>query len=192
MIVDINIKQLGSLVTELTELINECDEAELNIFNQLKEACVNWQDGNSVEFEGKMKNEKKYTQNFLGAIQKNKDALRFAYDEYKAIGNKLYANLEKKSAIIKAVDTCISNANDVIYELDRAERGFYYYELTLINNQRSNMYTVRDNLKTMKSKLNELYKKIENAEARIATKVSKLESSITFPEFDFSLDGRNG
>ena len=51
MIVDIDIKQLGSLAAELNTLIDECEEAELNIFNQIKDSCVNWHDGNSVVFE---------------------------------------------------------------------------------------------------------------------------------------------
>ena len=175
MIVDINIKQLGSLASELNTLLDECDEAELNIFNQLKDACINWQDGNSIVFEEKKKDEKEQTQSFFAALQKRKEVFSSIYDEYKAIGNKLYANLEKKDSILKAIDDCIDKANDVIYELDGAERSFYYYELGLINNQRDAVYKVRDDLKTFRKKINDLYTKISSAEERIKTKISKLE-----------------
>lgn len=175
MIVDIDIKQLGSLATELSVLLKECDEAELNVYNQLKDATINWQDGHSVVLEGKIKDEKKETQKFLAVLQNNQKVFQTVYDEYKAIGSKLYANLEKKEAIINAIDECVSRANEIIYDLDRAERSFYYYELGLINNQRSIMYNVRDELKSLKSKVEDLYKKIKSAEERISAKVAKLE-----------------
>lgn len=175
MIVDINIKQLGSLSTELRSLLNECDEAELNIFNQLKDACINWQDGNSVVFDEKIKDEKKQTQDFFAALEKNHDLFISIYNEYKSIGNKLYANLEKKEAVLKAIDNCIDNANAVIADFDGAERSFYYPEITSINSQRDAIIKVRDNLKTFRKKIEDLYKDVSKAEERIKTKIAKLE-----------------
>ena len=185
MVVDINIKQLGVLATELSDLLNECDEAQLNVFNQLKDSCVNWQDGYSVVFEEKVRDEKTQTQTFFAALQKNKNVFDKIYEEYKSIGNKLYANLKKKDEIMGAIDECIEKANEVISDLNGADRGFYYPELSTIDGQKSVIQDAKNKLSEMKKEYNELFNKIEKAEERIGTTVSKLED-IKMNKFSFS------
>lgn len=187
MIVDIDIKQLGSLATEMNSLIDEVEEAELNIFNQLKDATVNWQDGNSVVFEEQIRNEKKETRNFLVALQNNRKLYQTVYDEYKSIGNKLHINMEKKDAIINAIDDAIAKIDSALYEFDRVERSFYYYELGLINNERANLAGARKQLKELRNKVNDIYKKVKSSEERIASKIAKLEE-IKVSRFSFNIN----
>ena len=186
MIVDINIKQLESITMELSKLIDECEEAELNIFYQLKDVCFNWKDGNSLLFDEKIKNEKINTQVFLDAIQNKKDLFEYIYNEYKTIGNKIYYNLEKNDVIIKNIGICIAKLNSAIYELDSVDKSFYYEELTLINNKKNEIISIRNNLKSISDSIVSLYNRVLLIEGRIKAKISRFENiKINSFIFDF-------
>ena len=183
--IEVDIKQLGSLASELENLIDDYNEIQLNIFNQLKDSCINWQDGNSLIFEEKIRDEKKVSNNFYRALKSSKEVFQYAHDEYRSIGNKLKICLDKKNYIISAIDECISKADAVLSDFSGVTRSFYYRELNMINNQQSKITSCKINLQKYKSKIKDLYKKVELIEERIASRVNKIEQ-VSVANFDYS------
>ena len=187
MVVDVDIKSLGGFVDELNKLIDDYDELQLNLFNQLKISCSDWHDGNSVVFEEKIEAEKKQTASFLNALKKHKDVFEYAYKEYKALGNKIRINMDKKAAIIAAIDDAIAKTNNVLYEFYNVNRSWYYYELNLINGQQRELESVKNNLNYMKGQINVLYKKVASIESNVSSRIAKLET-IKVSKFDFAFN----
>jgi DNA repair exonuclease SbcCD ATPase subunit len=185
--VDVNICQIGNIVSELSSVIDEYEEAQINIFNQLKDSCNNWHDFNSLTFGEKAKEEKKTSADFLSALENSRKTFKYVYDEYKSIGDKLHFNMEQKDAIIDAIDQCISLANSAIDELNSINRSFYYHEIGMINSQRDQISSVRKELKSMKEKVNSLHKKVTNIEEKVASRIAKLEE-VKVNLFDFKFN----
>ena len=52
--IEVNVIDLKKEIDEITKYINEYEEIQLNLFNQLKESTINWQDGYSKQFESKI------------------------------------------------------------------------------------------------------------------------------------------
>ncbi len=182
--VEVDISRLGNIVQELKSLIDDYDVIQLNIFNQLKDSFTNWQDGNSITFENKIKDEKVSSDVFLVALESNREVFQYVYDEYKKIGNKLHINLDKKNSIMSTIDECLTCLDDILSDLNGVTRSFYYRELNLINNQRDIFTACKSNIQKLKNKIKELYKKVEMIEEKVSSQVARIEM-INVNNFDY-------
>lgn len=185
MVVDVNLKQIGNYIGQLSKLIDEYEEAELNVFNQLKDSCINWSDGNSLVFSDQINDEKKSTNLFLIALQDNLKIFEQICDDYRSIGSKIHFNLAKKDSIIAAIDDSIMKANAAISSLNSVNSSFSYSALGSIQSQRSAIESAKRALQNMREKVTTLYNKVKSIEDGLASKISKIEE-IKMATFKYS------
>ena len=187
MVVDVNLEQIGNYIGQLNKLIDEFEEAELNVFNQLKDSCVNWSDANSLVFSEQISDEKKSTNLFLIALQDNVKLFDYICDEYRSIGTKIRFNLAKKDSIISAIDDSIMKATSAISALNSINSSFNYSALGSIQSQRSAIESAKRTLQNMREKVTTLYNRIKNIEDNVASRIMKIEEiKMTNFRYDFN------
>lgn len=184
MTVDVDIEQIGNYIGQLNKVIDEFEEAELNIFNQLKDSCINWSDANSLVFSEQISDEKKSTDLFLIALQDNVKLFDYVCDEYRSIGTKIRFNLDKKDAIISAIEDSITKANAAISAINSVNSGYGYAALGSIHAQKSAIESAKRTLQTLKIKVNTLYNKVKGIEDNIASRIAKIEE-IKMADFNY-------
>lgn len=184
--IEVNITELKNNINNLNGLIDEYEEIQLNLFNQLKDSCINWQDGNSIAFDEKMYLEKQESNLLLQNLRNQKKIYNLIYDKYSELGNKIRCNLNNKTTLLKVIDNCYNQASQIINEFNLIDRSFYYYEQYSISNQREKIVDTRNKLSEIKTTTYEIYDKIEQIEEEINAKIKELET-IKINSFDFNL-----
>lgn len=182
--IDVNVGNLKENIDKLQSIIDKYENTQLNIFNQLKESTVNWQDGNSIKFENSIYLEKKESNLFLQSLQNKKDIYDYICKKYGEIGNKIECYLNNKSSLLNAIDICYNETVNILNEFDKINTDFYYKEQDAIFLQKQKIKEVREELKTVKSLTSQLFIKIENIEKNIKEKIVTL-NEIKINAFDF-------
>lgn len=184
--VEINVSDLKNEIVELNSIINDYEEVYLNLFNQLKNSCINWQDGNSVVFDDAIQIEKRETEDVLKSFKNKKQIYDYLFTKYNEIGHKVKCNLNNKSGVIQTIESCKYQVISLINEFNYIDTSFYYPEQYSIFQQRDRIVGVRNSLETLKNDVNQLFKKIENIENTVSGKIKKLEQ-IRINSFDYKL-----
>lgn len=179
---EINTSELKKHVTDLESLLKDYDEIKLNLFNQLKNSVMNWQDGNSLLFDNAMYIEKQEAENFYESLNQKKELFQTIYEKYCDIGKKIECKLGNKNALIRTVDYCISYANNAISELGSVDSS-----VVSVSGFKSSIEGVKRDLEDVKQKLVSMFDRIEQAEVEIKSKVRELEEN-HIPDFIFSFN----
>ncbi len=183
---EIDTTKLKSSISSLEALLNEYEEIKLNLFNQLKNSVINWQDGNSIQFDNAIYVEKQEAEKFYDSLVNKKELFQTIYDKYSEFGKKISCKLGNKTALLRTIDYCINYANYAINEFNYIDTGFSYGELNSIMNQKGKIEQVKTDLTALRSQVSEIFNKIENIEVEIRGKVRELEEN-HIPEFIFTL-----
>lgn len=185
-IIDVDLEELNNNIIELTTLINEYENIKLNLFNQLKDSCINWQDSNSIQFDNEIYLEKQESDLFLQALKSKKDLLELIHSKYHEFGNKIKCNSNNKNSLLGKIDDCYNKAQSIINSFNYIDRSFYYPEIYSISLQKDVIVGIRDKLSTIKTQTVNLFNKIENIEKEVKNKINALET-IKINDFDFYL-----
>ncbi len=185
-IIDVDMGELSNNIMGLTALIDEYENIKLNLFNQLKDSCINWQDGNSVKFDNEIYLEKQESDLFLQALKSKKEIFELVYTKYHEFGNKIKCNLNNKNSLLGQIDDCYNKASNIINSFNYIDRSFYYSEIYSISLQKDVIVGVRNKLSTIKTQVVNLFNKIENIEKEVKNKINALEA-IKINDFDFYL-----
>lgn len=180
----INCTEVKSQIDSLTALFQELDEIELNIFNQLKDACINWQDGYSTAFDEKVYLDKEESDLLLQFLLDKKDVLNFLYDKYSDIGKEIKCNLNSRDVLVNLISNCENQLNSILKEFEKIDTS--YSELYSINKQKSKLLTVKSELSEIKGVVIKTYDRIEKIEEEVKMKLDNL-SGIKINDFEFYL-----
>lgn len=183
---EINVVNLKKYLDILNNLINEYEEIQLNLFNELKDSCINWQDENSLEFDNNIYLEKQEANYILQSLIDKKEILNFIYEKYSNLGKKIQCNLRNKNALIYSIDNCQNQINSIINEFYRIDNSFYYYERYKIYNQKNEMFKIRNKLVEIRNSVNKTFNRIEEIEKEISEKINQLDE-IRINNFDYNL-----
>ena len=165
-------------IDKLNRLISEYEEIQLNLFNELKDSCINWQDGNSLLFDEKIYLEKVEANAILESLSDRKSILVFVYDRYSSLGKKIKCNLDNKSKLINYIQECINDANSITNSLSSID-----YNSGLENK----MVLVKRKLMEIKKVINQFFDKVEMFEKDINNQINKLEKVI-INEFNYKVN----
>lgn len=185
--IEVNVIDLKKEIDEITKYINEYEEIQLNLFNQLKESTINWQDGYSKQFESKIYLDKQEALTFLQQLKSKKEIYTFIYNKYNELGKRISCNLNNKNTIINSLDNCISQANSIINQFNRIDNSFYYWEYQTISTCENKIIDIKNKLNNSLSRVRSLYQKVESIEKDINAKIKELED-IKINDFDFILN----
>lgn len=181
--IELDIKEIKKEVIILDDLLKKYEEINLNLFNELKDVCINWQDGDSKIFETKIYDEKIETSTLINTLKDTINIFRNIVSSYQEIGQTIKCNLNQKNNIINTINTCLNQANDIIRQYNYINASFDSTEQIRLNNQKNKMYLLRDKLLTIKEDLIRTCKKIETIETNIQKSFQNLEP-LTITDFN--------
>ena len=182
--VEVDIGKIQYYIDKLNTYSSELEQIHLNIFNQLKNSCVNWQDGHSILFEDAVYIDKKESDELLNNLTEKKDVYSFICDKYSTLGKKIKCNLKNKNMVLDKISYCCDLIDDILEQYSWIDRSFYYDEIYSINNQQSIMYNTLNTMKSLYAEIKKLYNKIEHIESEINTAIKKLKG-FTVQDFNF-------
>lgn len=181
---EINNVSLKSELDALTNFISEYELIQQNIFNQLKDACINWQDGNSIEFENKIYLEKKESELFLQDLKEQKQVIEYIYHKYKELGQNIKCNLNSKMSLLYALENCQNQVNSILSEFYKIDATCPYSEYQMIETQKQKLKKIQQSLLDVISIVTKTYRQIEEIEKEVKNKMNHLEE-IKINSFEF-------
>lgn len=185
--IEVDVLELKNHIDKLNFLIDKYEEVYLNMFNQLKEACINWQDGNSLNFDDKIYLEKEEAELLIQTLKDKKNIYTQIYNSYIDIGKKIKCNLDSRESLLLEFDRRIQSVNDILNEFQNIDNSFYYVEYQNIINQRNRVIQIKANLARIKNNVSNLFNKIIEIEQDIQEEIKKIEE-IKINDFNFLLN----
>lgn len=182
----INTINLKCEIEKINTLIKEYDEIQLNLFNELKDSCINWQDNNSIDFEEQCDLEKRETEFFIDSLQEIKNMYEFIYEKYQIIGKEIYYNFKKKNSILKKIEDCEVQIENIITAFCNIDNTIEYKYYQIILEHKNILIKMKDKIYKLEIEINNIFKKIEAIEKEIKSKIDNLEK-ININNFDFCL-----
>lgn len=182
--INVDVTELRENVNELKKIINEYEVIQLNIFNQLKESTVNWQDGNSIKFSDAILLEKKESDLFLESLQNLNKIYDYICRSYGEIGNKIEYYMNNKQKLFTMIDVCYSEVIGILNEFDRIDTTFYFSEQNIIFFQKQKINELKAQISSIKRSFNELFSKIENIDKNIKNQIQTLDK-LKINKFNF-------
>ncbi len=173
--IEVNTLDLINAIDKLTNLINNYEEIQLNLFNQLEEICNDWQEPNSNQFTEQVYEDRKETDLLIQNLKEYKDVYSYIYNQYSNIGKTIMCNSEHKTKVSDAIQACEEQASQIINSLNTIDNSFEYKEYNDIQNQKQKIIEIKNNLAQIKTTINETFNKITTIENHIKIKISKLE-----------------
>lgn len=173
--IKIDVLELRKCVVELQNLIEEFELIQLNLFNQLKESTMNWQDGHSIKFAECIYSEKKESEMLLVTLKAEVEFYDYVYNKYSEIGKKVFCSLNNKKQLLNVIDSCYNETVKILNEYEKIDFNLFYDEQDLIVLQKNNLLQVKKDLFNIKIDTLGIFKQIENIEKEIKSKIELLD-----------------
>jgi hypothetical protein len=185
--IKVDVSKLKTELEQLNSIIDEYDEIELNIFNQLKNSCNDWNDPRTPAFEEAVNKEKKESMSMLDSFKDVQNCLNYIIAQYETIGNRITVCLEKKSSIIKTYGSIESKINSIISTINSVDKSFSYSQKHNIIDLGDSFENLKNDLVDSRDRVRDLFKRIERIEENVAVKLRSLKE-IEVEAFDYVLD----
>ncbi len=185
--IKVDVSKLKSELEQLNLIIDEYDEIELNLFNQLKNSCNDWNDHKTPAFEAAVDKEKKESMRMLDSFKDVTNCLNYIIQQYESIGNRITVCLEKKTTIIKYYGSVENKVNSIISTINSVDKSFSYSEKDNIIDLGNSFENLKTDLVDSRDRVKDLFKKIERIEENVAAKLRSLKE-IDIEAFDYVLD----
>ena len=184
--VEVDVKKIEKEVENINILISEYEEIEINLFNQLKNSCINWQDGNSKRFEEQIYFETKESEVIINSLKNRKNIYEYIYKKYGEIGKTIKSNLNKENSLLNIIEECYEEAVSIINEFNRIDRSFSYREQSQITAQKKKIEEIKESFIAIRKSTTEILKNIKQIEETVEEKIKELEE-IKINTFEFEL-----
>lgn len=182
--IQIDTINLRNEINTLNSYIDECEEIQLNLFNQLKDSCINWQDGYSQKFDSKMYLEKQKSNEMIQNLKDKVAVYDFVCDEYSSIGKVISCNLDGKNKITEQIDKCrllIGSVGRKYYDIDFWGAAGYDFET-----EATRLLDLKEKLLSMKNSTHSTFYKIDKIEKQAKLKIDQLDK-FNLDDFEFDI-----
>lgn len=173
--IEIDIELLKNEINKLNTNISELEEIELNLFNQLKEACINWQDFNSKKFDNRIYLDKNESNNIINFLIQKKQIYEAIVEKYNQIGKKIKCNVNNSQTLFNVIEEYIIQLSDITKEFNKIDMSFYYEEQQQILEAKNKITETQNILNEYKNNLSSLFKTIYQIEEDIKNKIKLIE-----------------
>jgi len=181
--IEVNVSNLRSDISVLNGMLDELEEIKLNLFNELKDSCINWYDGNSLIFDGKMQLDSREADEIITTLKDKRAVYDFVCLKYSEIGNHIKCNLEHEESLIAGIDSCINVCDSI--------KGSLSSGIIDLSPARKDVEHAVEILTGFKAAIKEVLTKIRDFERSISTKISALEL-VNIEELDFDIETEAG
>lgn len=185
----INVQNMISATTELQTLIESYEENTQMISHELQNSELNWHDDNSGIFFDYIKLQKNQLTSFITDLYNTNAKYNYIIEEIKKINSNIksiFSDQNKENGIMASYNSAIENLRNLKYRLGNLNISFCsYYEQRLIRSEINRLNNNVNALESSKRRVTEMYRKLNDLEAKIITTLSKI-SIKNITEIDYS------
>ena len=175
--IEINNQYIKENILKMNKLLEDYQLTQANLFQQLNNSCISWQDGNSVVFDNLIKEEKKESEFFYSLLINRRNLFNSIYNYYNDIGNKIRCNLQNRSNSIKLADGCKNSCSSVMNEMNNIN-----FDISVVRDNVNSAYNILNNAY---NKIVKYYDRVREIENSILVLIRKIDD-ILVKEFEFS------
>lgn len=172
----IDVEELGKELNKLTNCINEYENNYLNLFNEMKNSSLLWNDDHSTIFYKKIDEELKNNNLLFNNIKDSYKIKEFIYNNYKLLGDKIYFNFDKANEIMKCYEKIIDKLGNYLNLINNMDYSFYNNEeLRMINEIVNDFNKINKQLENSKEKVKNTIDRINNIEEKVKEVLANTE-----------------
>ena len=164
----INIEEIGNEVNILSSYINVYEQYYLDLFNEIKNSSLLWNDGHSTIFYKKIEEEIKSNNQLFNEIKDSYKIKNFIFDNYKTLGKVIYFDFERARDIVICYDKIIDKLNNYYNLIKGMDYTFYNsVELRMINDILNSFNKIIKDMQISKNNTIKVINKINEIELQV-------------------------
>ena len=175
---DVNIENLKENIKELNLFIEEYESNSRNLYNELSNCSIFWQDNKSTMFFEKVNIEKIAINESINEIKEIYKIYTYILNKYSQIGNKIKFDIKLKNEIITKCDKYINYINDIKYDLRNLDYEFDYTIANKIYNEINKLGYIINDLTELKKNIKKHFELFEEIEKEVNLKISKIKIDV--------------
>lgn len=175
---DINIEKLKGDLRELIALIEDYESIYYNLYNELSNCSIFWNDKNSILFFDNVSFEKIAVKETITEFRQIVVIYNYLVNKYSEFGTNIKIDTKQKSNILKKIDNYIDEINDILnsfnnltFRFDRTISDNIYRDINRLNEIINILYK-------LKNKLKKHFNAFEEIEREVSLKISKISIEI--------------
>ena len=184
----INTKKIEENINILNTYINNYDEIELNLYNNIKNLSIDWNDAYTSSFLNEIKKEKFLIDKLISNLKKYKKIYNYLLENYKKYGSKIKINLDSETKITEQLDEYSNNSDKVLNKYLTQDISFCDTELIDIEYELKKLEEHKKNANELAKKIKKIYKISKNTEENITNMLSKIEVPVIIEKDYYNLD----
>ncbi len=170
----INLSNLKNEVNKLNNLINKYEEIYLNLYNEFNFSSYLWHDKNSESFFESLKMEKLKIKNNIEEIDDVKQLYDYIINQYEVIGNEIKCNLNSEKNILLKFDSYLAELSKTITYYNNLDLSFCPQFKEMITKEKNIIIREKIEIENVRNKIKKMYKKINEIEREVKLKISKI------------------
>lgn len=182
---DINIEKLKGDLRELSTLIEDYESIYYNLYNELSNCSIFWNDNNSIIFFDNVSTEKLAVNETITEFKQIMEIYNYLLNKYSEFGRKIKIDTTKKNDILRNFDNYIDHIKDILnsfnnlsFRFDRTISDNIYRDINKLNDIINILYS-------LKNKIKKHFNAFEEIEREVTLKISKINIDI-FKETEIS------
>ena len=175
---NVNCSNLKGLISELEKNIEEVENDELNLFQNLHNSCISWQDGNSLLFKDYIDEEKRETETFFELLVNRENVFKEILSCYAQLGNKISCNINAYERNLYKVRNCISQCDSLLSLLNSVS-----YDVSSVKNT---INSVKTALTEVEASISKKFKHVIESEKKLLSEIKNI-TDIVISEYKYQL-----
>ena len=175
---NINIEKLKGDLRELSSLIEDYESIYYNLYNELSNCSIFWNDNNSLLFFDNVSYEKKAINETITEFKQIIEVYNYLVNKYSEFGTKIKIDSKQKNDILKKIDNYINDIEDILnsfnnlsFRFDRTISDNIYRDINRINDIINILYN-------LKNKIKKHFNAFEEIEREVTLRLSKINIDI--------------
>jgi len=170
--INVDFTSYDTRINNLIKLIDEYEQIIINLFDSLKNSCVDWQDSMSILFEQSINNDKNETYLYLSNINSKKEVIEYIYEQYSKIGKKITIDFQYKEKILREINDVCEKLKKITFKIDNIDEVEDSVKFAL---QKQKIKNVSKNMLAYQKKIYNLYSTLEDIEISIKKRINEIE-----------------
>lgn len=175
---DIDIEKLKGDVRELGNLIEDYEGIYYNLYNELSNCSIFWNDNNSILFFDNVGSEKIAVSETITEFRQIMEIYNYLINKYSEFGNKIKIDTKQKNDILKKIDNYIDDIDDILNSFNNLS---FRFDRTISDNIYRDIDKLKDIINilyNLKSKIKKHFDSFEEIEREVSLKISKINVDI--------------
>ena len=171
---EVNVEKIKVELEKYNRLIDDYEDLYLQLYFELNYSSSYWNDGNSFNFYEKIKKDKNKITLAITELKEIKKVYEYIIDSYERFGNKISFNLRRKYNVLEKIDNYLIELDKIIKLYEELDYENLVEEKIILDNQKDTLLKLKNRMTEMRENVKDLFDKLEEIEKNIHYRISKI------------------